>query len=71
VPNITTFSCLHDFKDFILQFSKVPALRPGFLKVNCKGKGKGKGKVVPVFNETPRRRIGEWRYSSTHSWPRH
>jgi hypothetical protein len=34
-----------------------------------KGKGKGNGKVVPVLLQStmPWRRIGEWRYSSTHS----
>jgi hypothetical protein len=35
---------------------------------------KGKGKVVPLFfNWTPRHEcvLEEWRYSSTHSWPRH
>jgi len=33
---------------------------------------KADGKVVPVLqlSITPWRRIGEWRYSSTHSWPR-
>jgi hypothetical protein len=32
-----------------------------------------KGKVVPVFNElsTPWRRMREWLYRSTFSWPRH
>jgi hypothetical protein len=33
-----------------------------------------KGKVVPVLNEistTPWRRLGEWMYRSTFSWPRH
>jgi len=32
-----------------------------------------KGKVLPVFqlSTTPSRSIGEWMYSSTHSWPRH
>jgi hypothetical protein len=31
------------------------------------------GKVVPVLNEAPRHEdiLEEWRYSSTHSWPRH
>jgi hypothetical protein len=34
----------------------------------------GKGKIVAVLNElstTPRRRMGEWMYRSTFSWPRH
>jgi hypothetical protein len=34
----------------------------------------GKGKVVPVLNWlriTPWRRMGEWMYRSTFSWPRH
>jgi hypothetical protein len=34
----------------------------------------GKGEVSPVLNElstTPWRRIGEWMYRSTFSWPRH
>jgi len=30
-------------------------------------KVKGKGKVAPVLFNLPRRRIGEWKYSSTHS----
>jgi hypothetical protein len=36
-------------------------------------KVKDKGKVVPVHNKAPRQEdvLGEWRYSSTHSWPRH
>jgi hypothetical protein len=28
---------------------------------------KGKGKFVPILSTTPWRRIGKWRYSSTHS----
>jgi len=34
---------------------------------------KGEGKAVPVLqlNTTPWRRIGERRYSYTHSWPRY
>jgi hypothetical protein len=33
---------------------------------------KVKGKVVPVLNKAPRHEdvLGEWKYSSTHSWPR-
>jgi hypothetical protein len=34
---------------------------------------KGTGKVVAVLNWAPRHEdvLGEWRYSSTHFWPRH
>jgi hypothetical protein len=34
---------------------------------------KVEGKFVPVLllSTTTWRRIREWRYSSTHSWPRH
>jgi hypothetical protein len=33
----------------------------------------GNVKVVPVLNQTPRHEdvLREWRYSSTHAWPRH
>jgi hypothetical protein len=39
----------------------------------CQSVASGKGKVVPVLNWAPRNEdvLGEWRYSSTHSWPRH
>jgi hypothetical protein len=63
-----------------LQYPKWPARavtvwRSDSLIDYNKGKGKGKGKVVPVifFSWAPRHEgvLEEWRYISTHYWPRH
>jgi hypothetical protein len=57
---------------FFLYYCKTQSL---ILNAEPKFKVKGKGKVAPVLfnNWAPRHEgvMGEWRYSSMHSWPWH